>query len=313
MKITQGPQKGFNQDQLNQWFLKGLATLVIALSFLLIILLFKQSLPVLKLSGFSFFTSDYWSPLNDQFGALAFFYGSVITAALAIFLATPLSLACALFINEILPTRLGQLVGFFVEMIAAIPSIVFGLWGVFYLIPWVRTTLGPFLKSYLGFLSFFQGPNFGIGILSASLILCMMIIPTITSLCREIFKSTPSHHKEAALSLGATRWEMIYLALLQPHFSGIVGGVLLGLGRALGETMAVAMVIGNQAQIKSSLFAPASTMASVIANEYAEAESDLHISALCLVALALFMVTLISNALARVVVWHYDQKRGINQ
>ncbi len=310
-EVTNHPSGFFgkvSQDHINLWLLKGLASVVIILFLLLIILLFKQSWLALQQSSATFLASDFWNPIDDQFGGLAFIYGTVVTAGLSLIIAAPLSIAVALFTNEILPEWAGKLIGLFVEMIAAIPSIVFGLWGIFYLAPWVRDPLTPFLKSTLGFLPLFQGPSFGIGMLTASLILSIMIIPTITSICREVFKAIPSLQKEAALSLGATRLEMIKLAILQPSFSGIMGGVVLGLGRALGETMAVAMVIGNQAQISSSLFAPASTMAAVIANEYAEAESDLHLSALCLIGILLFLVTLTSNALARFIVWRYNKK-----
>ena len=298
------------QDQINFRLMQGIALAVIFMMIVMIYLLVQQAMPVIELSGFSFITTDWWNPLEEEFGALSFVYGTLVTSFLALLLASPFSIAVAVFITEILPEKAKPVISLLVEMIAAVPSIVFGLWGLFFLAPFVQKTLTPFLKSSpLGMLPIFQGPSFGIGILTASMILAIMIIPTITSICREVFKTVPKLQKEAALGLGATRFEMIKLAILKPSFSGIMGAMVLGLGRALGETMAVAMVIGNQANINFSLFAPGSTMASVIANEYAEAESDLHISALCLVGLLLFVVTLIVNVFARTIVWRFGSSK----
>ena len=295
-------KKRIEGDRVNRYFLKTVSLGVISMFALIVVLLLKQAWPLVEQGVWSFFTSDYWDPLNDEFGALAFFYGTIITAFGALLLATPVGLGTALFITEVLPEWWGKVLGIIVEMIAAIPSIVLGLWGIFYLAPWVRHSLSPQLKNLLGFLPFFQGPSFGMGILTACLILALMIIPTITSICREIFKTVPQIQKEGALSLGATRMEMIKLSILRPNLSGILSALVLALGRALGETMAVAMVIGNQAQIKASLFAPAATMSSVIANEYAEAESDLHVSALCLIGVVLFLITLFCNIFAKFIV-----------
>jgi phosphate transport system permease protein len=295
------------QDQVNFRMMQGLALGVIVLMIFMILLLVKQSLPVIELAGIDFVTSDWWNPIEEEFGALSFIYGTLVTSFLALLLATPFSIAVAVFITEILPDKVKPVISLLVEMIAAVPSIVFGLWGLFFLAPFVQKTLTPILKGALGFIPFFQGPSFGIGILTASIILAIMIIPTITSICREVFKTVPNLQKEAALGLGATRFEMIKLAILKPSFSGIMGAMVLGLGRALGETMAVAMVIGNQASINFSIFAPGATMASVIANEYAEADSDLHLSALCLVGLLLFVVTLIVNVTARTIVWRFGR------
>lgn len=296
------------QDLINRRFLSCLAAFVILVLLALIVLLMREAWPALLESGDVFFTDSYWDPAAEIYGGLAFIFGTLVTSLVAIIIAAPISIAVALFINEVLSKRWARFIGMFVEMIAAVPSIVFGLWGLFYLAPWVKDTLAPFLKSTVGFIPLFQGPSFGIGIMAASLILAIMIVPTISSICREVFKTIPGHQKEAALALGATRYEMLKLAVLKPCFSGIVGASVLGLGRALGETMAVAMVIGNNPQISSSLFAPAATMASVIANEYAEANSDLHVSALCLVAVSLFVVTFIVNFLARLVVWHNERR-----
>jgi phosphate transport system permease protein len=297
-----------HQDQLNLLFLRSLALGVICLLILVISLLFIEAYPALKEFRFSFISESYWDPAADIYGGLAFIFGTLVTAFTAVLIAAPISVCIALFINEILPPKMASILGLFVEMIAAIPSIVFGLWGLFYLAPWVQQSLTPFLRSTLGFLPFFQGPSFGIGMLTASLILSLMIVPTISSICREVFKTIPRHQKEAALALGATRFEALKLAVLSPSFSGIVGATALGLGRALGETMAVAMVIGNSPQITASLFAPGSTMASVIANEYAEADSEMHVAALCLIALVLFIVTFVVNFAARAIVWRTERR-----
>ncbi|WP_241558764.1 phosphate ABC transporter permease subunit PstC [Halobacteriovorax sp. HLS] len=291
------------QDKIVYYLIKTICILVIILLILLITLLVNSSLPAMKEFGFGFISTDNWNPVEDEFGALPFIFGTLVTSFIAILIAAPISVCVALFISEVLPKKLSSFISLFIEMIAAIPSIIFGLWGIFYLGPFVKDFVSPFLKSTLGFLPLFQGPSFGIGILTASIILAIMIIPTITSISREIFKTIPSLQKEAALALGATKVEMIELSVLKPSFSGIVGAIVLGLGRALGETMAVAMVIGNSPTITASLFSPAATMASVIANEYAEADSDLHLSTLCYVGVLLFIVTLIVNTFARLIVW----------
>lgn len=289
--------------------MRFLSLMVIIALIALFVMLVKQAWPVFSAQGLSFFNRTIWNPVDEDFGVLSLVYGTMITALIAILLAGPVSIFVALFINEVLPSKMAKIVGLFVEMIAAVPSIVFGLWGIFYLGPFIKSTLSPFLKEYFGFLPLFQGPSFGIGILTASLILSVMIVPTITSICREVFKTVPAIRKEAALGLGATRFEMMFLAIVKPSFSGIIGALVLGLGRALGETMAVAMVIGNQPQIKASLFSPAATMASIIANEYAEAEGPMHLSALCAVALVLFVLTFFVNVLARTIVWKYNRSQ----
>ncbi|WP_232422525.1 phosphate ABC transporter permease subunit PstC [Bacteriovorax sp. DB6_IX] len=291
------------QDKIAFMILRGFALAIVLLLGLMIYQLFQASAPAIKEFGFSFIYNDFWNPIEDEFGALPFIYGTLVTSLIAILIAAPVSIAIALFINEYLPKALGNLLGLFVELISAIPSIIFGLWGLYYLAPWVKDSLTPILKSTLGFLPLFSGPSFGIGILTASIILSIMIIPTITSVCREVFKVVPSLQKEAALALGATKFEAIKLAILKPSFSGVMGAVVLGLGRALGETMAVAMVIGNSAEISKSLFGAGATMASVMANEYAEADSEIHLSALCLIGLLLFVVTFFVNFFARSITW----------
>ena len=302
------------QDSLNLLFLRSLACALVTTLVLLLLLLFRQSWPAINSFGWDFVTSQVWNPIGDQYGGLAFVYGTLVTSFLALALAAPLSVMTALFLNEILPTSWGNLLGIFVEMLAAIPSIVFGLWGIFHLAPWVQKDLTPLLQRLLGATPFFpsDGVSFGIGFLTASLILAIMITPTITGLCREIFQTIDPIQKEAAFALGATPFEAMRIAILRPSFAGITGSCILGLGRALGETMAVAMVIGNTPQIALSLFEPGATMASVMANEYAESEGDLHISALCLVGLFLFAITFIVNLGARRLARNYGKhKTGI--
>jgi len=293
-------------DKIAKIVMQTVAIAILATLILMVILLVQMSSEAINEFGSDFLTNSTWDPISEEFGVLSFLYGTLITSILALLIAAPISVMVAIFITEILPLKLGQVLGLFVEMIAAIPSIVFGLWGLFFLAPLVRESITPFLKSTLGFLPFFQGPSFGIGILTASIILATMILPTITSITREVFKTIPQHQKEAALALGATREEMIKLAVLRPSFSGITGAIVLGFGRALGETMAVAMVIGNSSKITLSLFAPGATMSSVIANEYAEASAGLHLSSLCFVGLLLFAVTLIVNSAARFIVWKFS-------
>jgi phosphate transport system permease protein len=266
--------------------------------------LFDASELAIKKNGFvSFILSSEWDPVQDAYGALPVIFGTVVSSLLSLLIAFPLSVGIALFLNEIAPAKLARVTGFLVEMLAAIPSVIYGLWGIFVLLPWLRVHVQPFLISKLGFLPLFQGPAYGVGMFSAGLILSLMILPTISSIAREVFAAIPRIQRESALALGATRWEMIKLAVLKSSKGGLFGAMMLGLGRALGETMAVTMVIGNRAQIVSSLFAPAQTMASVIANEYAEATSDIHLSSLALVGLLLFLVTFVTSSIARILIW----------
>lgn len=308
--VKDGATSYSKQDKLAVLALRVVAVTIIILLVIMIAQLFTSSKMAFDEFGLSFITSDWWNPVEDEFGALPFIYGTVVTSLIAIVLATPVSVAIALYTSDFLPKTVAKILSLFVELIAAIPSIVFGLWGLYYLAPIVKNYVTPFLKTFFGHLPIFSGPSFGIGILTASLILAIMIIPTITSVCTEVFRKIPNIQKEAALGLGATKFEMIKLTVLKPSFSGIMGALALGLGRALGETMAVAMVIGNNPVISKSLFSPAATMASVMANEYAEADSDLHLSALCLVGLLLFVVTFIVNILARSIVWRQQRMRG---
>lgn len=297
------------QDAILFYFLRAIASIVIGILIFIIFVLAKSALPSISQMGFAFIFSKEWNPVEDQFGALPFIFGTLITSFLALILAAPVSILLALLISEYLPRRFSQLLSLLVEMVAAIPSIVFGLWGIFYLSPFVKETIAPFLKLHFGFLPFFQGPSFGIGILTAGLVLSIMIIPTISSICRSVFELVPNHQKEASYALGATKFEMIKMAVLAPSISGISSAVVLGLGRALGETMAVTMLIGNSPVISSSLFSPAATMASVMANEYTDANSTLHVASLCYIALLLFLITFLANLFAKTIVSNFSRTK----
>jgi phosphate transport system permease protein len=253
--------------------------------------------------GFKFFAGRDWDPVNEQFGALPFVYGTLVSSLLALIIAVPLSIGVAVFTTEMCPKGLRGPLSFFVELLAAIPSVVYGLWAIFVLVPILSNYVEPFLSKTLGWTGLFVGPPYGISMLAAGIILAIMIIPIISSITREVLMVVPQHQREAALALGATRWEMIRVGVLRNARAGIMGGVILGLGRALGETMAVTMVIGNRPEIAKSLFAPGYTMASVLANEFSEATGDLNLAALIEIGLALFLVTIVVNALARLLVW----------
>jgi phosphate transport system permease protein len=247
---------------------------------------------------------NYWDPVNGHFSALPFIYGTLVSSFLALLLAVPLAIGLAVFLTEMCPQVLRGPLAFLTELLAAIPSVIYGLWAMFILVPLLREHVNPLLIRLLGWTGFFAADNpTGLGFLAAGVILAIMILPIISSLTREVMTAVPHSQREAVLALGATRWEMIRVGVLRNARIGIVGAVILGLGRALGETMAVTMVIGNAPVIQRSLLSNGSTMASVIANEFAEASSDLHLSALIEIALALFIVTIIVNALAQLLVW----------
>ncbi|HXM21798.1 MAG TPA: phosphate ABC transporter permease subunit PstC [Terriglobales bacterium] len=263
--------------------------------------------------GLKFFFRSEWDPVNEQFGALPFVYGTVVSSFLALLLAVPLAIGVAVFITEMCPRWLKGPLAFTTELLAAIPSVIYGLWAIFVLVPLLRQYGEPFCARYFGWTSGithrfgfqgpFEGPPYGIGMLAAGIILAIMVIPIVSSITREVMTAVPQQQREAVLALGATRWEMIRTGVLRNARAGILGGVILGLGRALGETMAVTMVIGNRPEIAASLFAPGYTMASVIANEFSEATGDTYLSALIEIGLALFIVTIIVNILAQFLVW----------
>ena len=291
-------------DRLFFHTLQILALLVLAVFSALVFLVFLESLPALKKFGISFFFNSEWDNWKENFGALSMMWGTFFSSILALLMAVPVSLGVALFLNELAPSWLAKPLNFCLEMLSAIPSIVYGLWGLFVLAPLLRSPIQEFLGEYFSFLPFFKGPQYGIGMLSAAVILAIMIIPTISSICKEVFRSIPSSHKEAVLGIGATKWEMLKTAVLKGGKAGIIGACIMGLGRALGETMAVTMVIGNKPSLSLSLFEPAQTMASILANQYAEADSALHLSSLTAVALALFIISLLVNASSFILVWN---------
>ena len=268
--------------------------------------------PAISAFGFGFLTSSDWDPSNQVFGAASAIYGTLVSSFLALLIATPLALGVAIFLSEFAPGWLRQPVAFLVDLLAAIPSVVYGLWGIFVLLPLLREYVMPFLRDtlQLGGTPLFSGPAYGPSMLAAGVILAIMVLPYISSVSREVLLAVPRSQREAALALGATRWEAIRGAVIPYARSGIVGGVILGLGRALGETMAVTMLIGNRHEIASSLFAPGYTMASLIANEFAEASGDLHLSALMAVGFTLFVITILVNALARWLVWRVTRGAG---
>ena len=258
--------------------------------------------PAIEKFGLRFLVTSTWNPVSGRFGALPFVYGTLVSSGIALVLAVPLGLGVAIFLSELAPRWLRVPVGFLVELLAAIPSVVYGLWGIFVLIPWVRTSLTPPLQAALGFLPLFQGPPLGLGMLTAGLILAIMVVPFIVAVSTEVMRAVPQAQREAALSLGATKWETTRTAVIPYARSGIMGAIFLALARALGETMAVTMVIGNVPQIKASVLAPAYTISAVIANEFAEATENLYLAALVLVGLVLFVVTLGVNIVARLLV-----------
>jgi phosphate transport system permease protein len=253
--------------------------------------------------GFKFFASSEWDPVNEQFGALPFIYGTLVSSLFALLIAVPLAIGVAVFTTEMCPKAFRGPLSFFVELLAAIPSVIYGLWAMYVLIPVLSAYVQPVLKKTLGWSPLFSGPFFGYSMLAAAIILAIMIIPIISSITREVLMVVPQHQREGVLALGATRWEMIRVGVLRNARAGILGGIILGLGRALGETMAVTMVIGNRPEIAKSLFAPGYTMASVLANEFSEATGDVYLSALVEIGLALFLVTIVVNGLAQLLVW----------
>jgi phosphate transport system permease protein len=289
-------------DKRFTFLILGFSLFIIFLFGMMISVLTESAWVSISQFGINFSFQSDWNPLMESYGALTFIYGTVLTSLLALVFAVPSCLSLALVTTELCHHRLRGVIAFLIEMLAAIPSIVYGLWALFVLAPWIKSSLFPLVEHYLPGWFFLEGPSFGLGILASSLVLAIMISPIITTVVIEVFKAVPPAQRYAALALGATRWEMMKIALLRPGAKGILGAIILGLGRALGETMAVAMVIGNNPEIASSLFGAGATMASVIANEYAEAVDDLHLSSLAYIALLLFVITLLVNTLARLLV-----------
>ncbi|MCU0372667.1 MAG: phosphate ABC transporter permease subunit PstC [Ignavibacteria bacterium] len=286
------------------------AVIIIAIVFFIFFEMFNDSFPAREKFGLNFIFSGEWNAVSENFGAFTFIYGTVVSSVIALIIALPVSIGVAVFLSELAPQIVRTSLSFLIEILAAIPSIIYGFWGIFVLAPFMRTTLQPLIQSVLGFLPFFQGNAVGFGLLTSGIILAIMITPIITAVTRDVLKAIPMSQREAAYALGATRWEAIKMALLNAK-SGILGATILGLGRAVGETMAVTMVIGNKANISASLFDPAYSMASVIANEFAEASGELHIASLIYVGLILFAVTLVINSFARILIYSITRKADV--
>src|SRR5215217_3144518 len=260
--------------------------------------------------GLDFVTTSVWDPVAEEFGAFPLVFGTLVSSLIALLIAVPLSLGVAIYLTEFAPRAVRQPVAFLIGLLAAIPSVVYGLWGIFVLVPALRTTAFPLLRKIFGFLPLFQGPIYGPSMLAAGIILAIMVMPYVMSVSREVLLAVPNSQREAALALGATRWEAVTSAVVPYARSGLIGAIILGLGRALGETMAVTMLIGNRHEIAASLFAPGYTMAAAIANEFSEAAGDLHLSALAYVAFVLFVVTVLVNAGARLLIWRVARGSG---
>jgi phosphate transport system permease protein len=286
-------------DRVFKWLMLMMALSVIALIFIIGCELAYGSRPALRRFGWRFLTSADWDPVNEQFGALPFIFGTVVSSVIALGIAVPLSIATAVCLTELAPRWLRQALTLFIELLAAVPSVILGLWGIFVMVPWLRQHLFPGLRGALGFLPMFQGPIYGVSLLAGGIIIAIMIVPIITSISREVLRSVPGLQREAAYALGATRWEVTRIAVLSYAKRGLFGAVILGLGRALGETMAVTMVIGNRPEIAASLFAPGYTLASVVANEFTETPPGIHLDALFEIGLVLLGITLLVNALGR--------------
>ena len=284
------------------------ALLIIALALLTALELFLQSRPALEKLGWSFFRTSDWNPVTEVFGAVPFVYGTLMSSLIALLIAGPLGLGIALFLSELAPLKMREPVSFLVEILAAIPSVVYGLWGIFLLAPLMREWVDPLLINAFG-APFFKGPTTGLSLSTAGVILAIMILPTITAISREVFEAVPNAFRESALALGATRWETILLAVLKPSQAGILGAVMLGLGRALGETMAVTFVIGNANRLPTSLFSPGTSIASVLANEFGEAEG-LHFSTLFALGFLLFVITFVVLTLAKLLINRAERAKG---
>jgi phosphate transport system permease protein len=286
------------------------AASVVLVTLILIFELWQGSVLARHKFGFNFFITRVWDPIFDQFGALPFIYGTLVTSAVALAIAVPLGIGAAIFLAELAPQKISDTLQFFIDLLAAVPSVIYGLLGVFIVIPLMRQYLQPALKSTLGFLPLFQGPAYGVGFLTAGIVLAIMVIPYIISVSREVLLSVPRDQREAALALGATRWESTWKVVVPFARNGIMGSIFLALARALGETMAVTMVIGNTPAISASLFSPGYSIAAVIANEFTEATGDLYLQSLIELGLVLFLLTFILNGLARLLIVATSQKGG---
>lgn len=286
-------------DKAFEWFTLGMALVVVLLVILVGWQLAGHSILPLKKFGFHFLVTSTWNPVTEQFGALPFIYGTLVSSLIALVIAVPLSIATAVYLTELAPLWIRQPLTSLIEMLAAIPSVILGLWGIFVMIPFLRDYPFPFLKHYFGWTGLFTGAIYGVCMFSGGIIIAIMILPIITSISREILRSVPDLQREAAYALGATRWEVTKIAVLSYAKRGLFGAIILGLGRALGETMAVTMVIGNTPQIAASLLKPGYTLASVIANEFTEATTDIYLQSLFEIGLVLFGITIVVNLIGQ--------------
>ena len=284
------------------------AVSVVVLTLLLVYELWIGSALPRHKFGFNFFRTSVWDPIFDQFGALPFIYGTLVTSAVALLIAVPLGIGAAIFLAELAPARLSDTLEFFIDLLAAVPSVIYGLLGVFIVVPIMRSYIQPALKKSLGFLPLFNGPAYGVGFLTAGIVLAIMVIPYIISVSREVLLSVPRDQREAALALGATRWESTWKVVVPFARTGILGSIFLALARALGETMAVTMVIGNTVSISASLFSSGYSIAAVIANEFTEATGDLYLQSLIELGLVLFLLTFLLNGLARLLILVTSQR-----
>jgi len=300
---------GNTGDAIFRVVMLAMGLFVVAVVIAMVVALASDSMLSVRRFGFAFLTGRQWNPIKGEFGALPFIYGTLVSSLIALLISVPLSLGIAVFLVEQAPQYIARPVGFLVELLAAIPSVVYGLWGIFVLAPFLRVHVEPPLAHWLGWLPLFQGSITGIGLLTGGIILAIMVTPIISAIVRDVLAAVSGSQREAALALGATKWEMIRVVLVNGA-PGIAGAVILGLGRALGETMAVTMVIGNRPQISASLFEPSYTIASAIANEFTEATENLYLSALVELGLILFLVTFIVNGIARLLVWNVTRKTG---
>ena len=298
-------------DAVSRLVFAGFGLSLLALAGLILYELVDKSRESIGEFGLGFITGTTWDAVAREFGAAPAIYGTLVSSIIALVLAVPVSIGAAIFLSEIAPPWLRSPLSFLVEMLAALPSVVLGLWGIYVLVPWVRDFVEKSSLGHLSFIPLFDGPPFGYGMLTAGLILSIMILPIITAISRDVMLAVPTSQREAMVALGATKWEVIFGAVLPYCRSGLAGAVILGLGRALGETMAVTMVIGKGYNISASLFQPASTAASTLASEFNEATYDLYISALVELALILMGITLLVNVLARLLVWRIARSPGL--
>ncbi len=297
-------------DAVFHWAFRVLALAPVVLIVSLGVELYHASLASRHAFGWGFLTGSAWDPVFDHFGAWPFIFGTLVTTAVALVLAVPFGVGTAVFLAEVAPLWLRRPIGYLVELSVAIPSVVYGLWGIFVVVPWLQQTVEPWLGQAFAWLPLFQGAPYGLGFLAAGLVLSMMVTPFVVSLAREAISSVPRSQAEAAYALGSTRWEVVSRVVLPGARSGIWGGVLLAVGRALGETMAVTMLIGNRPAVSSSLFAPGYTLASVIANEFTEATTPVYTSALIEIGLILFGITLLVNLVARIFLYRMNRPLG---